>query len=105
VSVVRHRDQRHLLLVRARDRDSLVSFCRRVRLAESEISEQANADYRYRVVCSDAVLLRFLQGSVAELDYDNFKSRISTTRGAIWHNALMKVWTVMRSLQPSPSGR
>ncbi len=102
---MRHRDHRHLLLVRARDRDSLVSFCRRVRLAESEIAELPNADYRFRVVCSDAVLLRFLHGSVEELDYDNFKDRVSTTRGAIWHDALMKVWAAMRSLQPGPSGR
>jgi hypothetical protein len=105
VSVVRHRDHRQLLLVRARDRDSLASFCRKTRLAESEISELANADYRYRLVCSDVVLLRFLRTSVEELDYPNFKDRVSTTRGAIWHDALMKVWAVMRPLQPGPSGR
>jgi hypothetical protein len=105
VSVVRHRDHPHLLLVRSRDRDSLASLCRRVRLAESEISELANADYRFRLVCSDAVLLRFLRFSVEELDYANFKDRVSTTRGAAWHDALMKVWAAMRSLQPGPSGR
>jgi hypothetical protein len=103
-SVVRHRDHPHLLLVRSRDRDSLASFCRRVRLAESQITELANADYRYRVICSDAVLLRFLRSSVEELNYGNFKDRVSTTRGAIWHDALMKVWAAMRSLQPGPSG-
>lgn len=102
VSAVRHRDHGNLLLVRARDRDSLVSFCQRVRLAESQISELTNADYRFRVICSDAVLLRFLRSSVEELDYDNFKGRVSRKRGAIWHDALTKVWTVMRSLQPSP---
>jgi hypothetical protein len=105
VSVVRHRDHPHLLLVRSRDRDSLASLCRRVRLAESEISELANADYRFRLVCSDAVLLRFLRFSVEELDYANFKDRVSTTRGASWHAALMKVWSAMRSLQPGPSGK
>lgn len=105
MSIVRHRNHRHLLLVRARDRDSLASFCRRVRLAESEISELTTADYRFRVVCSEAVLLRFLGSTVADVDYPNFKDRVSTTRGPIWHDALMKVWTAMRSLQPGPSGR
>ncbi len=81
-----------------------MSFCRRVRLAESQISELKNADYLYRLVCSDAVLLRFLRSSVEELTYGNFKDRISTTRGGIWHDALMKVWTAMRSLQPGPTG-
>ncbi len=102
---MRHRNHRHLLLVRSRDRDSLASFCRRVRLAESEIAELPNADYAFRVICSDAVLLRFLRGSVAEIDYDNFKSKVSATRGAIWHDTLMRVWAAMRSLQPGPSGR
>ncbi len=105
VSVVRHRDHPHLLLVRSRDRDSLVSLCRRVRLAESQISELKNADYLYRLVCSDAVLLRFLRGSVEELDYPNFKSRVLKVRGSVWHDALMKVWAAMHSLQPGSSGR
>lgn len=104
MSVVRHRDHPHLLLVRSRDRDSLVSFCRRVRLAESEISELENADYRYRLVCSDAVLLRFLRASVEELDYPNFKSRVLKVRGSVWHDALVKTWSAMRSLQSDSSG-
>jgi hypothetical protein len=56
------------------------------------------------VICSDEVLLRFLRSSVSEIDYPNFKDRVSTTRGAIWHDALMKVWAVMRSLQPNDKG-
>jgi hypothetical protein len=105
VSVVRHCDHRNLLLVRSRDRDSLAALCRRVGLADSEISELENADYRYRLVCSDAVLLRFLRGSVEELDYPNFKSRVLKVRGSAWHDALTKIWSVMRSLQPGSSGK
>ncbi len=101
MSVVRHRDHPHLLLVRSRDRDSLAALCRRVRLAESEISELTNADYRFRVICSDEVLLRLLRSSVEQLEYKNFKARVSETRGRSWHDALMCVWSAMRQLQES----
>jgi hypothetical protein len=33
--------------------------------------------------------------------YDNFKSPVWQTRGHVWHDAHMKVWSTLRGLQPA----
>lgn len=105
VSIVRNRNVPALLLVRARDQASIKAFCHGARVAESEIIELDNSDYRYRVSCSEQALGRWLRDSAEGIAYANFKSAASEARGRSWHDALMQVWSVMRSLQPGPSGR
>lgn len=104
VSIVRNRNVPSLLLVRARDRASITAFCQGAKVAESEIIELENSDYRYRVSVSDQALGRWLRVSAEAIAYENFKSAASEARGRSWHDALMKVWSVMRSLQPGPTG-
>ena len=99
LSVVRHREREDVLLVRARDRSSLEDFCDKAGVEAVEIERDESADYLFRVVCSDAELKAFLSRAVDELDYDNFKTRILTTRGGRWHDALLEVWRTMRRLQ------
>jgi len=99
VSVVRHRERPDVLLVRARDRASLEDFCEKAGVDAVEISRDELADYRYRLLCSERELKGFLSLAVDELDYGNFKNRVSTTRGDRWHDALLEVWRTMRRLQ------
>jgi hypothetical protein len=102
VSVVRHRERSDVLLVRARDRGSIEDFCQKTGVEAVEIETDESADYLFRVLCSEAELKAFLGRAVDELDYDNFKARVSTTRGARWHDALLEVWQILRRLQAAP---
>lgn len=99
VSVVRHREDRNRLLVRARDRDSLEAFCEAAGLPAETILVFDKADYRFRVVATDNELKRFLDCTVGGLEYDNFKSRVWQRRGARWHSALLEVWRTLRRQQ------
>jgi hypothetical protein len=101
VSIVRHRDQPSTLLVRARDRESLRAFCARAAVKEDTISELADADYRYRVECGDVELVRYVESSVQDLDYGNFKDRVTQTRGQRWHEVLLTVWRTLLRLDDS----
>lgn len=98
VSIVRHRRDRDLLLVRARDRESLVRFCESAGLDEATIEENVAADYRFRVACSDRELADFMEATVHDLDYDNFKNRVASTRGWAWHDILLGIWRMTRNL-------
>ena len=101
LSIVRHRDDPEVLLVRARDRASLEEFGAKVGLPAAEIVTLPETDYRYRIVCGDGAVLSFLAQTVRELDYPNFKARVSQTRGPRWHSLLLRIWSATRSLQAS----
>jgi hypothetical protein len=98
LSIVRHRRDQGLLLVRSRDRHSLATFCARTGVDEAEIEDKQSADYRFHVTCSDGVLIDFMAAAVRDLDYDNFKTRVASTRGSAWHGALLGIWRLTRSL-------
>jgi hypothetical protein len=83
------------LTVRARDRRSLAAFVDR---AVVSVIETPMADYPYRVVVSREVLSDWLADHVASLDYGNFKSEVSRTRGWDYAHALSAVWSDMHQV-------
>jgi hypothetical protein len=92
VSAVRKADALSKITVRSRDKQSLEVLAE---LSETEIIETPYADYGYRVLVSDDIYKVWLATTVDMLDYDNFKNRISKSRGHVFHHALGNVWSEM----------
>ena len=84
------------LAVRARDSLSLSS------LAQSygvEIRSTPTADYPYRIFITKDQFKNWLSNQPGQIDYKNFKSEVSITRGKNFANALLKVWSAMHAIE------
>ena len=92
ISIVRHRDEPEMFVVRARDRKSLVPLAART---GAEIILTTYADYPYRVFASEAVVAEQVMQSLRDLHYPNFKSQVAKTRGPDFAYVLHDVWAVM----------
>lgn len=94
ISIV-EKDADHLA-VRARDSYSLST------LAQSygvEIRSTPTADYPYRIFLSKDQFKNFLHNQAGLIDYKNFKSEVSISRGKLFSNALLKVWSAMHDVE------
>jgi len=84
------------LAVRARDSLSLSS------LAQSygvEIRSTPTADYPYRIFITKDQFKNWLSNQPGQIEYKNFKSEVSITRGKNFANALLKVWSEMHAIE------
>jgi hypothetical protein len=111
VSAVQLRSNEDMLMVRARDRQSLETMLEGIELAgaaNDEVFERPEivsvpGDYRYRVTVSKATFVLFLQFEVLNyLNYDNFKNALTASRGKEWHDAAMGVWVKMLAVDDGP---
>ena len=94
ISIV-EKDADHLA-VRARDVLSL--SC----LAQSygvEIRSTPTADYPYRIFITKDQFKNWLSNQPGQIDYKNFKSQVSITRGKKFVHALHEVWSVMHLVE------
>jgi len=96
ISAVRHRTSPANLVVRARDRQSLLELSE---LSKEEIQFTPHADYPYRVITLEKHFKVLMNKSLASLDYDNFKSRVQKTRGREFVDALHDVWATMHKVE------
>lgn len=80
------------LLARARVRQHLVDL-----FPDAEIIESDGTDYRYRAIVSRDQVVDMLAAETYALDYRNFKDSV---KDRPYHDALMRVWSAMASLQP-----
>ena len=97
ISIVQHRDNPGLMIVRARRYEHLQAL-----LPDAEVLRLDRADYRYRTFVSRIELETNMLDWVQAVDYDNFKSSIADHE---YHDAAMGVWNVMYRLQPgTPQG-
>lgn len=99
VSAVRKYDKPNLYTVRSRDWKSLETLAAK---AEVEIVASPLGDYPYRVFVEPAVFTDWLSEQASQIDYNNFKSRVSTTRGHDYTDALHDVWVAMLRTQDAP---
>jgi len=91
VSIVRHREQPDILLVRARREGDIE------RAIPGAVSEETQyADYRYRAPVSAEVVAQAISRQVRDIDYDNFKNSIEDPG---YHAACSSVWGDMLRLQ------
>ena len=96
VSAVRHFDDPNLVVVRARDAQSLQVLAE---LTETPVEKSPENDYPYRVNVKDETFKFWLSTTVDMLDYTNFKSRVAVSRGDDYAHALMSVWSDMHEVE------
>ena len=96
VSAVMHHDDNNIIIVRARETESLDGIAA---LADVKIVSTPAQDYPWRVHVSRQAFQSWLASSVAALSYTNFKSRIHDTRGDEFYSALSEVWSVMHAVE------
>lgn len=92
VSAVRKTDRPDVYTVRARDRMSLVPLAS---FASVEIVDTPYGDYPLRVFVAPEVFTEWLTTQSSSIEYSNFKSRVSQTRGYEYVDALHEVWSAM----------
>jgi hypothetical protein len=92
VSAVRKNDRPDVYTVRARDRKSLEPLAA---FAKAEIVETPYGDYPLRAFVEPAVFTEWVAGQASSIEYDNFKSRVTNTRGYVFVDALHDVWAAM----------
>lgn len=98
-SVVAHRGDRHTVLVRARAEEDLENL-RSQHLPGIDIVENDGSDYRWRAYVPRADWERVAARLAAEVDYPNFKDAVAERQGHERAERYMRIWSVMRGLQP-----
>lgn len=87
LSIVRHRDKEHTLLVRARNKNHIESI-----FEDAEVYEDANADYPYRADIHLYTVGTVIGDLLMNINYDNFKASVDDYH---YHLALTEVWDDM----------
>jgi hypothetical protein len=96
VSVVTHRDDPDLVVVRARDRVSLEPLIERT---GAELNPWESWDYAFRIVVPRRVFASWLAEQAEAIDYPNFKDSAKARRGGEFVTALGRVWQAMYDFQ------
>jgi len=96
VSAVVHRDDPGLIVVRARDRESLDPLIERT---GAEVNPWEGSDYAFRIVMPRSEFTAWAAEQADAIDYANFKSSAHRRRGGVYADVLHKVWDVMYAFQ------
>lgn len=72
VSIVEHRDDDSVLIVRARRKSDLQRL-----FPHAEVAHTPSADYPYRVCVARDIVRRIMMAAVDQITYPNFKASIS----------------------------
>lgn len=120
ISAVSHRDDDTKTMIRARDRMSLEEFLSSVHkgfVEAGKTEDEATAmmepgkdgmwniyavigDYKWRVVVPKSALgVGLAYEATHYVNYSNFKSKLTATRGDKWHDVAMKVWSAMFGIE------
>jgi hypothetical protein len=102
VSAVRHYSEPDVIVVRARDSESLETLATS---AGVPIQKSPVNDYPYRVHVTEKIFSSWLLANVSSLDYTNFKDRVHDTRGDHFAAALMGVWETMHNVEDNDARR
>ena len=97
LSVVQHVEIPESFQIRARDSDSLAHFW-----PEEAIRVIDWADYRYRITIPKSEALPVLLEAISSIDYTSFKDACGAS--GEYHEALGKVWWLMREYQKDVEG-
>jgi len=87
LSIVEHRDDSTLLLVRARKESHITSIW-----GDIDVTHMPDADYPYRVNLDREVVKDGLCEYIERIDYDNFKNSVKERR---LKDAFEHIWAVM----------
>jgi hypothetical protein len=84
------------LVVRSRDRLSLEPLSS---FTKATIKKTPTSDYPYRLTLSRQGFADWLSMTALGIDYRNYKSEVSETRGVDFAHPLMDVWSVMHEVE------
>jgi hypothetical protein len=93
LSVVAHRDDDGVLLVRGRRQGDIERV-----FPEAAVQETPAADYRFRAALPRRRVVDALAGAVAAIDYPNFKASVAERAR---HKAYLDCWAAMSAWQES----
>lgn len=96
VSAVRKNEYPDFITVRARDRESLTGLAE---FADAEIAKSPDGDYPYRTFVKPEVFADWVSEESFDIDYHNFKSKVSQVRGYEFVQALHDVWAAMLQVE------
>lgn len=102
-SVVAHRDDPNLMIVRARTREDIEALSDRY-LPVSEIDEETGTDYPFRIFVTRDEFERVAAALAREIDYDNFKNAVAARQGSRRALVYGQVWSVLLGLQSASVG-
>lgn len=83
------------LQVRARVREDLDVLRDRYIPSLSDTHVTPQRDYPYRAFCTHLAMAKAVARVVQDIDYVNFKNRVTEVQGLPRHNLYAKVWEVM----------
>jgi hypothetical protein len=98
ISAVRKHDRPNVITVRSRDRRSLEPL---VEFAGVDVNVSPFGDYPYRAFIEPEVFTKWVAEQADAIDYDNFKSKVGSTRGYEFTDALHDVWVAMLAVEDS----
>lgn len=93
LSIVAHKDDPSIRLVRARCKGDIEAV-----FPDEDVFEDATADYRYRALIPVDEVAFVIGLQVFDMDYTNFKNSIPDDKPD-YHNACLRVWQILYSLQ------
>lgn len=96
-SVVAHREQDDVLLVRARNRGDIYALAELIPSLRPRRTPKA--DYLWRAEVSRTEFERALPALVAEIDYPNFKDAVKARQGKARASIYTRVWGVLLGLE------
>jgi hypothetical protein len=96
VSAVTHWDNPEIIVVRARDYESLLPVAD---YAEQVIKHTPDNDYPIRVEVKREVFAEYVAGQITSMTYSNYKDRMYSTRGRDFTHALSSVWSTMHEVE------
>jgi len=92
VSVVKDTKKPGMLIVRARDAESLSTISA---MSGSPVVKSPLNDYPYRVFVDPQTYSLWLMETASEINYTNFKNHMYKVRGSDFAHSLSRVWEVM----------
>lgn len=98
-SVVAHRSEPGMVVVRARARDDLVRLCDLYLPDRAAVLDTPTRDYGFRIVTPKASFATAMQRAAHDIDYPNFKSATAKVLGHERAALYGDVWMTMLALQ------
>ena len=88
------------LTARARDQKSLTPLAD---FASATIKRSPTSDYPYRLSLSRDTFADWAAMMARNVSYENFKSEVAITRGAVYSRVLLSVWSAMHEVEDDRS--
>ncbi len=99
-SVVAHRADKRVLLVRARVAKDLANLRKKYLPSLSKTVLTPLADYPARATVGRKAFAKAVAKIALDIDYDNFKSEVGRVQGQGRAHAYLEIWQATRRLQP-----